>query len=64
MVRGVPIDKETPKMTLLLSKICRLNLLNVLIVIGEGLCACIHKSVRACLRVGEYLHMYCVLKQK
>jgi len=51
VVRGVPVDKETPKMTLLLSKICRLNLLNVLIVIGEGLCAYIHKSVRACLRV-------------
>ena len=58
MVRDVPIDKETPKMTLLLSKICRLNLLNVLIVIGEGLCACIHKSVRACLRACVCVSIY------
>ena len=61
MVRGVPIDNETPKMTLLISKICRLSLLNMLIGVG---CVHVFMSVRACVRVCEYLHMYCVLKQK
>jgi len=61
VVRGVPIDNETPKMTLLISKICRLSLLNMLIGVG---CVHVFMSVRACVRVCEYLHMYCVLKQK
>ena len=61
MVCGVPIDNETPKMTLLISKICRLSLLNMLIGVG---CVHVFMSVRACVRVCEYLHMYCVLKQK
>ena len=61
MVRGVPIDNETPKMTLLISKICRLSLLSMLIGVG---CVHVFMSVRACVRVCEYLHMYCVLKQK
>ena len=61
MVRGVPIDNETPKMTLLISKICRLSLLDMLIGVG---CVHVFMSVRACVRVCEYLHMYCVLKQK
>ena len=61
MVRGVPIDNETPKMTLLISKIYGLSLLNMLIGVG---CVHVFMSVRACVRVCEYLHMYCVLKQK
>ena len=61
MVRGVLIDNETPKMTLLISKIYRLSLLNMLIGVG---CVHVFMSVRACVRVCEYLHMYCVLKQK
>ena len=61
MVRGVPIDNETSKMTLLILKICRLSLLNMLIRVG---CVHVFMSVRACVRVCEYLHMYCVLKQK
>ena len=61
MVRGVPIDNETPKMTLLISKIYRLSLLNMLIGVG---CVHVFMSVHACERACEYLHMYCVLKQK
>ena len=52
MVRGVPIDNETSKMTLLILKICRLSLLNMLIRVG---CVHVFMSVRACVRVCIYI---------
>ena len=61
VVDDVSVDSVTSVITLLILKICRLSLLNMLIGVG---CVHVFMSVRACVRVCEYLHMYCVLKQK
>ena len=60
VIGDVPVDSEAPVVTSSISRICRLSLSEVLIVIE--LRACIHRGECAC--VCERLRLYCVSQKK